>query len=57
MIAYGSFRYASEILRATEKAFHGLSAYQWFALALILAGMASYAARRPARLTENAHGA
>ena len=57
MIAYGSFRYATEILRATEKAFYGLSAYQWFALALILAGMASYSARRPARLTENAHGA
>ena len=57
MIAYGSFRYASEVLRVTEKAFYGLSAYQWFALALILAGMVSYSARRPARLTENAHGA
>jgi phosphatidylglycerol:prolipoprotein diacylglycerol transferase len=46
MIAYGTFRYASEVLRATEKAFIGLSAYQWFAIALILAGMISYSARR-----------
>lgn len=49
MIAYGTFRYASETLRVTEKAFYGLSAYQWFAVALILAGMASYSARRHSR--------
>lgn len=47
MMSYGTFRYASETIRATEKAFVGLSAYQWFAAALILAGMVSYAARRP----------
>ncbi len=46
MVAYGTFRYTSETLRATEKAFYGLSAYQWFAAALILAGMISYSARR-----------
>ena len=57
MVAYGTFRYASETLRVTEKAFFGLSAYQWFAAALILAGMVSYTARRPERLLENAHGA
>jgi phosphatidylglycerol:prolipoprotein diacylglycerol transferase len=57
MIAYGTFRYATETLRATEKAFYGLSAYQWFAVALILAGMASYAARRNVSQPENAYGA
>ena len=57
MMAYGTFRFASEELRATAKAFYGLSAYQWFALALILAGMISYSARRPLRQPENAYGA
>ena len=57
MIAYGAFRYASETLRVTEKAFYGLSAYQWFAVALILAGMASYSARRATRQTEKVYGA
>lgn len=57
MVAYGTFRFASEALRATEKAFYGLSAYQWFAAALILAGMMSYSARRQTRQLENARGA
>jgi len=57
MVSYGTFRYASETLRATEKAFYGLSAYQWFALALILAGMVSYSARRQTRQPEASHGA
>lgn len=56
MVAYGTFRYASETLRVTEKAFYGLSAYQWFALALILAGMASYCARRNSTEPEYAYG-
>lgn len=56
MVAYGTFRYASETLRDTEKAFYGLSAYQWFAVALILAGMISYSARRPSRLPGVANG-
>lgn len=57
MMSYGSFRFVSEVLRATDKSFYGLSAYQWFALALILAGMASFAARRPMKQAENAYGA
>lgn len=57
MVAYGTFRFASEALRATEKAFYGLSAYQWFAVALILAGMASYTARRQAKQPEISYGA
>jgi len=57
MMSYGTFRFISEVLRATDKAFYGLSAYQWFALALILAGMLSFAARRPLRQAENAYGA
>ena len=56
MIAYGTFRFASEALRVTEKAFYGLSAYQWFAMALILAGMASYTARRQSRQPGVIHG-
>lgn len=56
MIAYGTFRYASETLRATEKAFYGLSAYQWFAVALILAGMVSYSTRRDKKFPETVHG-
>lgn len=56
MVAYGTFRYASETLRATEKAFYGLSAYQWFAAALIIAGMASYSARRSAELPGKNYG-
>ena len=56
MVAYGTFRFASETLRATEKAFYGLSAYQWFAAALILAGMASYSARRQPRQLEITYG-
>jgi phosphatidylglycerol:prolipoprotein diacylglycerol transferase len=57
MVAYGTFRFASEALRATEKAFYGLSAYQWFAVALILAGMVSYSLRRPDCQQEVFHGA
>lgn len=57
MVAYGTFRFASEALRATDKAFYGLSAYQWFALALIVAGMISFSARRQIRQPENAYGA
>lgn len=56
MIAYGTFRFASEALRVTEKAFHGLSAYQWFAVALILAGMVSYSLRRTNHHQELVHG-
>ena len=56
MIAYGTFRFASETVRATEKAFYGLSAYQWLAAMLILAGMLSYSARRPAQAPEVSRG-
>ncbi|MGI9270721.1 MAG: prolipoprotein diacylglyceryl transferase [Woeseiaceae bacterium] len=57
MIAYGAFRFASENLRVTEKAFYGLSAYQWFAAALILAGMVSYSLRRTNHQQEVVYGA
>jgi phosphatidylglycerol:prolipoprotein diacylglycerol transferase len=45
MAAYGMFRFVSEYWRETAKAFAGLSAYQWFALALVIAGLASLALR------------
>ncbi len=46
MVAYGTFRFVCEIVRATEKAFLGLSGYQLLALALIIAGLISFHARR-----------
>ncbi|WP_144395002.1 prolipoprotein diacylglyceryl transferase [Pleionea sediminis] len=45
MIAYGSFRFLSEFIRATDKAFLGYSAYQWFALILIITGILSFILR------------
>jgi len=46
LILYGVFRFFSEFLRVTEKAFHGYSAYQWFALLMIVAGSAALYFRR-----------
>jgi len=45
MMLYGTFRFFSEYIRATEKAFWGYSAYQLFALLLIAAGLISFIAR------------
>jgi phosphatidylglycerol:prolipoprotein diacylglycerol transferase len=44
--AYGLFRFGSEFWRVTPKAFAGLSAYQWFALAMVLAGAIALYLRR-----------
>lgn len=46
LVGYGVFRFASEALRVTDKAFLGLSAYQWFALVAVLAGLVALVARR-----------
>jgi phosphatidylglycerol---prolipoprotein diacylglyceryl transferase len=46
LLTYGLFRFCTEFLRVTEKAFYGYSAYQWFALAMILASAASLYLRR-----------
>jgi phosphatidylglycerol:prolipoprotein diacylglycerol transferase len=45
LILYGVFRFQTEYLRVTEKAFLGYSAYQWFALAAVVAGIVAIAAR------------
>ena len=45
LILYGTFRFQTEFLRVTEKAFLGFSAYQWFALAAIVAGIITIALR------------
>jgi phosphatidylglycerol:prolipoprotein diacylglycerol transferase len=45
LAAYGVFRYFTEFLRETPKAFAGLSAYQWLALAMIAAGAIALASR------------
>lgn len=38
LASYGAFRFVSEFWRETAKPFGGLSAYQWIALAMIVAG-------------------
>jgi len=38
LAAYGAFRFATEFIRDTAKPFAGLSAYQWMALAMVVAG-------------------
>ncbi len=45
LVAYGTFRFLSEFWRETLKAFAGLSAYQWFSLALVVAGAVALIAR------------
>jgi prolipoprotein diacylglyceryltransferase len=45
LATYGVFRYFTEFLRDTPKAFAGLSAYQWLALAMIAAGAIAIAVR------------
>jgi phosphatidylglycerol:prolipoprotein diacylglycerol transferase len=46
LVAYGAYRFGSEFLRVTPKAWAGLSAYQWLALAMIVAGGAASWLRR-----------
>ena len=46
LVAYGLFRFATEFLRATPKTWEGWSAYQWFALMLVAAGLLSLYLRR-----------
>lgn len=45
LLAYGGFRFATEYLRVTEKAFVGFSAYQWFALTAVILGLATLVLR------------
>jgi phosphatidylglycerol:prolipoprotein diacylglycerol transferase len=54
LVAYGAFRFGSEYWRVTPKAFAGLSAYQWFALAMMLAGALALYVRRGLRVEERA---
>jgi len=39
LAAYGAFRFATEFIRDTAKPFAGLSAYQWMAVAMVVAGV------------------
>jgi prolipoprotein diacylglyceryltransferase len=48
LVAYGCFRFLTEFIRATPKDFGGYSAYQWFALAMVLLG-ASFLVKRTLR--------
>jgi phosphatidylglycerol:prolipoprotein diacylglycerol transferase len=50
LVAYGAFRFVSEYWRVTEKAFAGWSAYQWMALAMVVAGAIALYARRGLRV-------
>ena len=49
LIGYGVFRFASEFLRDTAKAFAGYSAYQWMALMMVVLGAITLWLRSPAR--------
>jgi len=49
LVAYGIFRFVSEFLRVTPKAFAGLSAYQWLSIGMIVAGAAALYFRRDKR--------
>jgi phosphatidylglycerol:prolipoprotein diacylglycerol transferase len=51
--AYGAFRFGSEYLRDTSKAFFDHSAYQWFALALFAFGAAYIYLHSPARKAQH----
>ena len=51
LIAYGVFRFLHEFLRATPKPFLGLSGYQIIALALAVAAILAYRARKKSTLT------
>jgi phosphatidylglycerol:prolipoprotein diacylglycerol transferase len=46
LVAYGIFRFWTEFLRVTPKVFYGLSAYQWFSIAMVLAGAVALYLRR-----------
>jgi phosphatidylglycerol:prolipoprotein diacylglycerol transferase len=46
LAGYGAFRFVSEYWRVTAKVFGGLSAYQWFALAMVIAGVTALVLRR-----------
>jgi phosphatidylglycerol---prolipoprotein diacylglyceryl transferase len=46
LLAYGAFRFGTEYLRVTEKAFAGFSAYQWLCLIMILAAAVALYLRR-----------
>jgi phosphatidylglycerol:prolipoprotein diacylglycerol transferase len=38
LVAYGAFRFGTEFIRDTSKAFGGLSAYQWMSIGMVIAG-------------------
>ena len=48
LVGYGAFRIVSEYWRVTGKAFAGWSAYQWMALAMVVAGAVALYLRRDA---------
>lgn len=56
LVAYGAFRLVSETWRVTEKAFGGWSAYQWMALAMVVAGAVALYARRDRAMPPPAMG-
>lgn len=45
LVLYGTFRFGTEFIRETSKAFGGFSAYQWLSLAMIVAGSIALIAR------------
>jgi phosphatidylglycerol---prolipoprotein diacylglyceryl transferase len=52
LVSYGIFRFSSEFLRVTEKAFYGYSAYQWFSIMMVVAGVTALYFRRNSNFSE-----
>ena len=53
LVAYGIFRFLTEFLRVTPKVFYGLSAYQWFSIAMVIAGAVALYLRRDRQPASN----
>jgi phosphatidylglycerol:prolipoprotein diacylglycerol transferase len=50
LMAYGAYRFASEVVRETPRVFASFSAYQAFCVVMIILGAAAFALRTPGRL-------
>ncbi|NIR95004.1 MAG: prolipoprotein diacylglyceryl transferase, partial [Gammaproteobacteria bacterium] len=50
LVLYGLFRFMTEYIRITEKAFWGYSAYQLFAIAIVVTGVVTLYLRKQRQL-------
>jgi len=52
LMSYGAFRFLHEFMRATPRISHGLTGYQFAALAVFVLGVAGFVCRRAATLND-----